>query len=248
MNAISENQVGRPAIDPAHRLAARAWFNAVSLASGGLTAGELEILFRAKQTGKSKESEVRSGIWGKYRDGRICPKQIPDYKGRTSIVERVEKQFKGTRKWLNMPFWLMLSYSPISMETVKETYLCLPEHLKDLFIAEKPPYKRMFWRRPGDVEEMYIELVRAGTLDSFTAVLALIKESEITQNQEMHQFGLEAWARCSDQLRTNPVLSTLVDEMNKIIADRYSRISYISEYGNYSKLPIGVIRSTLMMK
>lgn len=243
-----KREVGRPSIDPAYRLATRAWFNAVSLASGGMTAAELEELFRSKQSGEPHASEVNSGIWGKYRDGKICPKQIPDYKGRASLVERVEKRFQGTRIWLNMPFWQVLGYSPLSMDMLKEIYSFLPKYIKDLLVAEKPPHNRMFWRRLGDMEQVYGELVRAGTLDSFTGVLALIKECETTQNQEMHKCGLYHWAFCANKLRTDPVLSTLVDEMNLIIEDRYARISYVSEYGGYYKLPKGVIRSTLLMK
>lgn len=243
-----KREVGRPNTDPAYRLATRAWFNAVSLASGGMTAAELEELFRPKQSSEARASGVRSGLWGKYRDGRVCPKQIPDYKGRTPIVERVEKRFKGTRIWLNMPFWLMLSKSQVSMDTLKEIYLLLPEYLTDLLVAERPPYSRTFWRRPGDMEQVYERLVSVGTLDSITAVLALIKECETTQNQEMHERGLYYWALCANQLRADPVLSTLVDAMNLIIEDRYSRVSYISEYGDYYKLPKGVIRSTLSIK
>lgn len=199
-------------------------------------------MFRLKSGDTSK---VTSGIWGKYRDGRICPKTHMDCNGRPSIVERVESKFNGTAQWLIHPPWRVLGYEPLSMSTLKEIYLQLPAPIMDILVAEKPPHSRMFWRRPGDFECAYETLVAMGDLAAFTAVLALIKECETVQNQEMHKTGLRYWAMCAHLLRSKAVLSPLVDGMNDIIEDRYSRISYISGGGHYFKLPKGVIRSTL---
>jgi hypothetical protein len=245
LNDTTERKVGRPTIDPAYRLATQAWFNAVSQASGGLTASELEQMFALKKPGSTSAPPGSSGIWGKYRDGKICPKFYRDRHGRPSIVERVERQLKGTSQWLINPFWRVLSYEPLSMNTLKEIYLQLPEPIMDLLVSEKPPYNRMFWRRPGSFEHAYKGLATMESLASCTALLALIKECETTQNQEMHKTGLRYWAMCARQLRSHAVLSSLVDGINNIIEDRYRRISYVSSDGNYFKLPIGVIKSTI---
>ena len=187
-----------------------------------------------------------SGIWGKYRDGKVCPKLHRGRDGKPTLIERVEKRFPGTDYWAYIPFWDVLSYIPMSMADLKELYLCFPRHIKNLLVIEKQPYNRMFWRRPVDIETSYRQLVKIGDLAAITAVLALIKECEVTQNQEMHQKGLSYWALCTCRLQKNNVLSPLIRDMNKIIEDRYHRISYVnSDDGEYFKITKAEIRSIL---
>lgn len=227
-------EVGRPGgTDPAYRIATRAWFNAVSMASGGMNARELEGMFA-----RSGKSGSCSGIWGKYRDGKVCPKILPDFKGNPSIVERVERRFPGTKKWIAMPLWRVLGYSPMDMDQLRDLFWSFPGNIRKLLISERSPYKRIFWRRPMELRQLFGHLVNMGTLDAITAILGVIKEFETTQNQIMHQEALDWWQFCTPVLRKEPILMPLVVDINGIIEDRYCGTSYttgLDGYFNFSK-------------
>lgn len=223
-----KKDAGRPAIDTAYRIRAMAWFNAVSLASG-MNDGELEVLFGGYAPG------ARPGLWRKYKTGRICPKFKPDIHGHPSIVERVEPRFPGTAKWMTMPFWEVLSYKPMDMAELRRIYLSLSPTVRDLIVTEPKLNGRMFWRRMTETESLYQDLADIGDLDAATAILALIKEAEVTQNQTQHQWGLIFWSRCSSKL-TCPVVSPLLHPINAVIEDRFTRITYLTSEGKYSAL------------
>ncbi len=203
-----------------------AWFNAVSLAGGGLTAGQLEVLFGSSNTGKTYTLSDRSGLWGKYRTGYICPKTKPDLNGRISIVERVEKKFPGTAKWLTLPFWDVLSYTPMTIWDLKKIYCSFPPALREMFVMEIPGANMMFWRKRQDPLELCRKLIELGGIDALTAILALIKEAETIQYPELHLLGLEAWAHCSETLQIHPVLGPLQGRINDVLLDRFTRVSY----------------------
>jgi len=227
-----KKEAGRPAIDDAYRLRAMAWFNAVSLASG-MNDSELEVFFGDASNRTRYKPGERPGLWRKYKTGKICPKFKPDVHGRPSIVERVEARFPGTAQWMGMPFWDVLSYKVMSMPELRKIYLSLQPNVRDLILMEPVMNGRMFWRRPTDPEQLYDSLLSIGNLDATTAVLALIKEAEITQNQTQHQLGLACWINCINRLQ-HPTLIPLMQRINNIIEDRFTRISYVTSDGrNY---------------
>lgn len=236
--------VGRPAIDTAFKIRTKAWFNAVSQASG-MNAEELEIYFAPPDKQAIYKAGNRPRLWEKYRDGRHCPKSENDRNGSPSIVQRVEKRFPGTAKWIAIPFWQVLSYTPMEMHELKAIYLSLSKPVRKLIVMEKPHEERMFWRRPTDYEILYDQLLSIGDLDATTAVLALIKEAEVTQNQLQHQFGLRCWAYCDLILQKHPVLSLVLSDINAIIEDRFVRISYAAADGQYFKMTKNSVRSCL---
>ena len=81
--------------------------------------------------------------------------------------------------------------------------------------------------------------------DAATAVLALIKEAEVRQDQFQHRQGLDCWAYFSWVLKKHPVLSQVIDDINEIIVDRFTRISYPDGYGRYQPLSESAVRSVL---
>lgn len=236
--------VGRPTIDSAFKVRTKAWFYAVSQASG-MNAEELEIFFASPDKQATYKAGNRPRLWEKYRDGRNCPKYEMDRNGKLSIVQRVEKRFPGTAKWIAMPFWQVLSYARLEMHDLKAMYLSLSKPVRKLIVMEGPREERMFWRRPTDHEDLYIQLIRIGDLDATTAVLALIKEAEVTQNQLQHQLGLYYWEYCALILQKHPVLSLVLRDINAIIEDRFTRISYSAEDGRYFKMTKNNVRSYL---
>jgi hypothetical protein len=130
--------VGRPSTDEAHKVRTKAWFIAVSMASG-MNVGELEIYFAPpeKQAGYSPGNRPRH--WEKYRDGSICPKSKTRKNQKRSIVERVEDCFPGTAKWVELPFWKVLSKARMEMHELKDFYQLLPVSVQELIVMNEPP-------------------------------------------------------------------------------------------------------------
>lgn len=239
-----KRNVGRPSIDTAFRIRTKAWFIAVSQASG-MNAEELEIYFAPPDKQGMYRGGNRPRLWEKYRAGRICPKSKPDRNEKESIVERVGKCFPGTDKWISMPFWQVLSYSQMEMHELKAVYRSLSNPVRELIIMEKAQENKMFWRTPTNQDDLYRKLISIGDIDAATAVLAMIKEAEVTQNQFQHRQGLAWWAYCVWVLQNHPVLSQVMDDINKIIADRFTRVGYPDEHGVYQAMTKSEVRSIL---
>lgn len=239
--------MGRPANDDyAYRVRTMAWFNAVSQASGGMNARDLEILFGMPTKKEKYTPGARPGIWKKYETGFICPKYKPDANGRPSIVERVEARFPGTARWITLPFWDVLSYRRFSMDELRGIYLKLAPQVRSLVVMDTGERASVFWRRPVDAAQLYADLLAIGDLDASTAILGLIKEAEITQNQGQHQMGLLYWSLWSSRLQ-HPVLARVHKHINWVIEDRYTHITYAEE-GNYYCLTKQLVRSALAGK
>lgn len=246
-----KKRVGRPGIDPAFRIRTKAWFNAVTQASGGMTAGQLEILFGPSRNSRKYAPGARPGLWGKYETGYICPKFKPDINGRPSIVERVDEKFPGTAKWMMMPFWNVLSRRPMEMSEIRQIYLSLPDEISEMIVAgDTDPPRRVatFWRKPTDSRKLYDYLYEIGNLDAATAILALIKEYEITQSGYAHMYGAAYWGKIALFLHQYPPLSPLIPDMHKIMEDYYSEMLYPTEDEYFTGFTADVLSHALAGK
>jgi len=231
-----KKRVGRPGIDPAYRIRTKAWFNAVSQASGGMNAGQLEIMFGTSRDNQKYKPGARPGLWGKYATGYISPKFKPDIQGRPSIVERVEEVFPGTSKWMTLPFWDVLSQKSMTMQEIKEIYLSLPDEICSMIVAddyEQSKGTALYWRIPTDWMDLYDELFEIGTLEAATAILTLIKEYETTQRYDQHMYGAAYWGKIARFLNHYPPLSPLIPEINQIVGKYFSAVRYPTKDGGY---------------
>lgn len=222
-------QRGRPPTEPIYKLRTRAWFIAVSQASG-LKTFELEMMFASKDANGQSEGFVRTGIWSKYCKGIVSPKLHDFGPDKLSLVNRVDQQFPGTKRWFIMPFWRLLSRDPLEPSELKTIFFSLPEDIRRLFVIRNYKGKNIFWRLQRDPESLYQELASIGTLDATIGVLAMIKEAEMTQNQLQHLLGLSAWVKCAARLKQDPVLSALLDPINKYVKKRFADTVYFTPH------------------
>ncbi|MEK0750778.1 hypothetical protein OSH65_25515, partial [Mycobacterium ulcerans] len=63
----------------------------------------------------------------------------------------------------------------------------LPNLMRQMFIYSETQPTGLFWRRDTDYEDACDLLLRFGCLDGLNAVLALLKEAEVIQDQYQHQ-------------------------------------------------------------
>jgi hypothetical protein len=228
-----EISAGRPKSERAFRVRTKAWFFAVSQASG-MNAEELEIYFAPHEKQELYRMGSRPRLWEKYRDMHVNPKSKDHGNGDASIVQRVEAVFPGTDYWITLPFWRVLSSHPMEMRELKNTvYWELADPIRKLVVMEGPRETRTFWRSPIEHRILYKNLAAIGDIDAATAVLDLIKEAETTQNQQQHQDGLRCWSKFTRKLNAHPILSLVLDDINNIIVDKFTRISYVGIDGKY---------------
>lgn len=230
----SAKKVGRPPSDPVHRIKGITWFVAVSQASG-MTAAELEVLFGKSKRNLQYSAGCRPGLWNKYRDGLACPKSKRDKNGNPSIVERVENRFPGTAKWIFMPFWDVMSSAPMEMADIKNIYQSLPLELRILLVMEPANSQKTFWRRPIDENKLFQHLLKIHDLNAGIAILAIIKEAEITQNQRLHRKGIECWNEYSIFLNQHPIVGYVSKLIAEMLKKRFGNIEYAGENGFYSR-------------
>lgn len=214
---------GRPKKDSLSNLRTMAWFNAVSQASG-MNAYELDIFF----AGRYRKYENRACIWDKYERGEVEPRTKTSAKGQPSIVQKVEKKFPGTAEWLKHPIWTLLGNSRMNMEEIRSVYMSLNPRLRALFIMDTSTARKpgIFWRRDMPLNEIFQKLEKGSGLDSLTALLAMIKEAEITQYQDQHIQALLFWNTLSPKIRSVPALAPLRGPLNEIIQKKMLRCHY----------------------
>lgn len=234
-----KNKVGRPSVDPAYKIATRVWFKVVSEMTG-MTDSQLDVTFGNSEGGKKRTPKNRSGIWGKYKDGLICPRFKPDINGNPSIVEKVDKVLPGSAELMNMPFWLVLGKKNMDLSELREVYLSLSEEVQELILMPKlrPPKVTKFWRRPIKCVELFDALYEIGDFDAITAVLVLIKEGEATQNQELYLQGLKNWGRFAEIMHDDKIMGPVLLEINAIVEKKFSGTYFASENGEYQILEV----------
>lgn len=204
----------------------QAWFRAVSLASK-LTPRELEKQFGEP---KSNEKVKRSCVWDKYRRGEVVPRSGLRPDGGLNLVDRVETVYPGTAKWLTLPLWRLLDRAPMEMSEIRRYLERLPNLMRQMFIYSETQPTGLFWRRGTDYEDVCDLLLRFGSLDGLNAVLALVKEAEVIQDQYQHQECVETAGEYLARLAYQGLLSgTIVDELSNYLRQRITSAGYFSE-------------------
>lgn len=230
---------GRPERTPVDGFRARAWFNAVAEASCPLSIYGLEKRFapdyqtkitgsahQHKKGGEGVKKHVRSGMWHKYKRGDATPSKAPTPGCDESIVKRVEDRYKGTERWLNLPLWDMLDRRPVTMDEIKKAYSSLAKEVRNLFIACNPKDKLSFWRLPVKTQDVLQALRKLRGLDAATAVMTMIREAEVTQNQEQHIACFKAWFEVAPSMADDGVSLDLIEDIVEYTRDWFRDIVY----------------------
>lgn len=208
------------------KMRVQAWFLAVSLASK-LTPRELEKQFGEP---KSNEKVKRSCVWDKYRRGEVVPRSGTRPDGGGNLVDRVEAAYPGTAKWLVLPLWRLLDKAPMEMSEIRRYLEGLPNLMRQMFIYSQAQPSGLFWRRDTDYVDACDHLLRFGSLDGLNAVLALVKEAEVIQNQYQHHDCVQKAGEYLARLGFRGLLpEALIGELSNYLAQRVVAAGYFFE-------------------
>lgn len=233
MNTQSKKS-GRPRKGEASAYRIMTWFNAVSLASG-LTACQLDMKYAEKhQVKRLRDGVQRPCIWDKYRRGTVGP-SIKPRKGKSeSIVQRVEREYPETARWLSLPLWRLLETEQITMPDLHQIFSGLDGTVRDLLLYPTPHKDGLFWQKSWhDIERLVESLFKLNSLDATTAMVGLIREAEICQDQFLHQEAYWALISMIETLDCEPALREVLPELRLYLIEKFTSVSYTDDGQNW---------------
>lgn len=209
-------------------LRVRAWVRSVRLASG-LSLLELEKKF---VDSKKPSSSARSCIWDKYARGSVVPRIGKKPNGELHLANRVNNSYPDTLQWLVSPIWRLSDIAPMSMIEIKEAFEGMPYLYRSIFIEAEYKTKGVFWRRDVDLESCFATLNKLDTIPAFIALLTLVKEAELTQDQATHQSAFVEAISYEDKLSALPELEFIYEYLFDYLDQR---LNYAGYFNNLSR-------------
>ncbi len=208
--------------DPVIRsIRVRTWYYAVAQVSG-LTVLELESRFSLL----GQKAEMRSCIWNKYRSGEVAPRSGIRPDGLANVVDRVEAIYPGTAKWLTLPLWRLSDKAPMDMAELRRFFEGLPDSIRDMFLISNLESSDIFWRTTTPFDDLCTCLLDLENLHDLAAILAMVKEAEVTQNQLQHAacayVAIIYVARLKGEFPNNAPLASL----HKYFIDHFNSVRY----------------------
>lgn len=200
---------GRPRKSEITRFKVMAWFDAVAKASGK-SAADLEREFAPAHVSWARGMEIRPKLWEKYKRGDVEPRSIPSKGRKTSIVQEVESRYPGTAKWLSLPLWKLADFNQtVTMGELKAVYQGMPMEIRGLIIKDDVLDGEVFWRKQTEEGELLRQLAAVGGLDGVTAILALVREAQICQQENEFHPRLHALLAVLEEPKNMSVLTEL---------------------------------------
>lgn len=223
-------------------LRVRIWFNAVKTRSG-LSNKALSRLFPSTQRKASESSpssgtqysQADSGYWHKIRRGEIMPLRRAHGQ---QLVENVEEAFPGTRRWIVSPLWDLLSTKPATTHDIYGILRSLHPRISEVLLV-KSQVNSKFARRPP-CRDQYQKLARIARplfpvdeddvfgrlMGGVVAVVALIREAEIIQQQPLHYQGRIAWNDMVSRLYHFPEIRPMLEDLKVVGINRFKGTLY----------------------
>lgn len=205
------------------RLRVKTWVDQV-LATSNLFISELQ-----QQFSDLNEGNNHSCIWYKYSKGTTVPRIGENPKGKLYLANRVDKAYPGTMEWLTSPVWRLADDAPMTMSEIRTIFENMPYLFNSIFIEAKHKIKGVFWRRQVELELCLNTLSNLDTLDAFIALLAMLKEAEIKQDQETHEIVFEEVFKYEEKLQRYPALENTCIGLFQYLDMRYKRANYFYE-------------------
>lgn len=117
----------------------------------------------------------------------------------TSLLERVESVYPGTRRYFDSPLWKLTQFRNLGLLPIKELFFSLTPECGSNLILHDSPNQALFWRNFSKIEDE-LDAIRNATSradDKLTALLSiavLIHESVMIQDKNRLVSCVEEWA------------------------------------------------------
>jgi len=200
--------MGRKKLTEKDFLKGMAWFRAVSVQAGNVSAYALEKRFDPLSFLQRDGKLQRSNKWDRYRDGKRLPKDLAP----EDIVNRVEKELPGTAKWLRSPLWAAID-GPVANRYVISTLLrSLTDVHHLLFGNQVHDGHNHVVRLPAD-DTLLNGLLAIKSIDSLAAIILMAREAESIASPNLREYALHAYLEYQGAVREMPELTDIADRL-----------------------------------
>jgi hypothetical protein len=241
-NSDPENDETTDMDDRIKTLRVKIWFSAVKFHSK-LNNNDLSRMFPSTKRKSSKTdasngsmySPNESGYWDQIRRGEIMPLLREHGK---QLVKNVDETFPGTKRWIESPLWVLLRTKPMTIDEIYSILESLHSRITESLLvkssvgstfARNPLLKEQYERLdriarplfPSDDDDVFGRL-----MGGVIAVVALIREAEITQQQPQHFQGRIVWKKMVDRLDHFAEIRPFLEELKMIGISRFKGTVY----------------------
>ena len=142
-------------------------------------------------------------------------------------MQRVEREYPGTARWLELTLWKVLESEGLAIEDLVEIYREYPPVIRDLLLYPSRPRDCIFWHRPiRDTEYIVKTIFDYGNLDAATALVGLIRHAELWQDQLLHQEAYWAVITLLERLECEQPLKMVLPTLRLYLIRKFNRVKY----------------------
>jgi len=214
--------VGRPPKGPLDKIRTILWFWAIA-EKLGVTSGYAIEKYYFVATGSPVKDFVSTGKFNKYKAGKHIPSE--------DLVAWFETKFKGTRAWIDHPFWdIAIPSTDIEMLYARLTSL-RPEISQLLFYTNAETKRNIPVRRGSRSTDELSELDIESDFDALSASLGLIQEANLLDvNPDISLHKLIALRILSRAIAQFPTLE-IMPELFSYLREHFLNDSENQEWG-----------------
>jgi len=167
-------------------------------------------------------------MWSRYERGLVEPTR--------KRIERIELKVPGSARYFCAGFWALLENRAYGWKDIDAAAQTLPSALFD-GMRRAGCFGRLCSR--SRIPSLLDAAVKAVVNDlngihGLTAILVLIREAELAQDEEQYIRALKAWAKASEAKAKHRILCTLPSTLFTAVATPLLNVSYSDSEMNAS--------------
>ena len=204
---------GRPKRNPIDVLRTKVWFYAVKAKSGLPSAYAIELAIDPSIAKGKWDDMKRPRKWDGYQTGLRVPQRIT---GKPYSVHIAEVLYPGTAVYFESPIWAVLRGDQMNQWWIDDQLKVMSPEIAEILNVSAPPFLQenpdpdRF--RKFDEEAAY-RLAEIGTFEALTALILLVKKSELISSHELRSMVLNAYHHCQQWLREVPEIAPIAEDL-----------------------------------
>ncbi len=164
-----------------------------------------------------------SGAWNELRAGRHLPRDIDAPQGKLMVrLQELDPKAAATRYW---PIWRLSSAEPLSMPEVHALMLQMRAGTRQMLIGSFGNGRVMRWPTHHLTEIEW--MLREKNFDGLTALIALIREAELLQDEAVFVLARGAAFGLLPVLENTFCSAELANEFAEFLKSRFASMAHM---------------------
>lgn len=234
-----KRRAGRPPRGPLDKVRTILWFWAIANKLGVNSAYAVEK-FYFENTNNKGGHFTSTGKFNKYKNGKHVPSE--------DVVRWFEKKFRGTRTWLDHPFW-KVALPSIEIEELYENLSNLRSGVSDVLFYPRQKGLRPIRRDVGSTDAL-IELDIESDWDALAACFGLIHEAEhFERNSDLsllRLITLQVMSRATSRFPTLKIMPELFTHLRQYFLDETGNDEWLKRLDSVSFADCKIINNFIL--